>query len=1085
MKNEKNRKLHGSVLLTVVVVMSLLIVFLFGTLTLATAANNRAHVNYSSAQTGVTSRMVAQSAVEAMDVSQPYRQVIGAISSTVPGPLSVNVTVGNAGTFNSGALGDIAPVQVEYAGTKKVYDYEKKEWKDNTILKFTSSVTMGGVESKSSAYVLKLTNATGGGGGGGGSGFRTTGQATVNCQTSLYGGSYINLPKENYKYYDEVLADGTIRKPDFSTVSRIELNNSGAVAEAPLYINNNVYIQNWSGFIFPEKSSGITIWGNLEYDNNVNSASSCQYEAKDGIDFTNIKFNEIPYIYVDGELQYGAGLKAGNVNKPFPLNLFCGSIVSKNANGASNIDCAANIYCMDEGKTSHIEAMNYGDSSKLYSWTDSVINQAVSSVAQPNKMSIFSKGNLVLKNIEVDGDVSCEGFCEINGKVVIHGNLYVGDKLTVNGELYVDGEIICKTCAGEDKIKKGTPTLSEKKKVIKPGYEKVDTIKNKKVVNPVEIANKEIEYFGFDPQYYLVLDENGVPTSASYLDEEGNPVTYDRVDILGNPLLSSEILYYRWPTNLTYEQISGILAAFESTKVAVGLTEDVNYKQQLWRAYYDAVSALFTASGEVPVVYNAANVPDGKFTYKVKGYYDKNDPIELDKYYTTEPTTEDYSYYDPDTGLPTTKDAKKEGEEYKTLPIWSIATGGYVDSGVETDLDYVYFTKVDHQQVDETAALKEAEYYPAYAEREVILGLKEVDNPEGNGKLSVNDTRVVSTIDYLYNNDPNNSLNPYAESVSGLPSEFTDKHAGLTTYDLNSGYQQLITAASNQYVSSIGGQNNDLYNIELATYTETTQNSDIEGVYINKNCRLSGKYANGGPKNIVFDPGTSNMLIAFDNFTVDSGVNIIIDDSKGGKVTFFIEDGGELNLNGEAIYATISYMNLLKHFNGKELQLVSKYITDPVTSTSYKDPKYIKKDAGGNPIPDISEDITDGSYTWSKERFVPGFDIRSGSGAKLNVTNFKFLTANIVSNGLDCKLSACSDPLFLPSAFYYNGTDIFKPLTNGTTNIKQLIFGCVNTESATLPNAAQVIFADTGGGGGGPIPATGDFKYTVLYYDEY
>lgn len=68
MNTRKKRKLHGSVLLTVVFVMSILIVFLFGTMALALAANNRAHVNYSSAQTGITARSVAESAVSALSL---------------------------------------------------------------------------------------------------------------------------------------------------------------------------------------------------------------------------------------------------------------------------------------------------------------------------------------------------------------------------------------------------------------------------------------------------------------------------------------------------------------------------------------------------------------------------------------------------------------------------------------------------------------------------------------------------------------------------------------------------------------------------------------------------------------------------------------------------------------------------------------------------------------------------------------------------------------------------------------------------------------------------------------------------------
>ena len=84
MKKDKNRKLRGSVLLTVVFVMSILIIFLFGTLTLALAANNRAHVNYSSAQTGITARAVAESAIKAIsNGSQAGKDYAAAVDATL------------------------------------------------------------------------------------------------------------------------------------------------------------------------------------------------------------------------------------------------------------------------------------------------------------------------------------------------------------------------------------------------------------------------------------------------------------------------------------------------------------------------------------------------------------------------------------------------------------------------------------------------------------------------------------------------------------------------------------------------------------------------------------------------------------------------------------------------------------------------------------------------------------------------------------------------------------------------------------------------------------------------------------------
>ena len=48
---KKNNKVKGSILFTVVSVMAILIIFLMGTLVLATSASNRAHRTYSTSQT--------------------------------------------------------------------------------------------------------------------------------------------------------------------------------------------------------------------------------------------------------------------------------------------------------------------------------------------------------------------------------------------------------------------------------------------------------------------------------------------------------------------------------------------------------------------------------------------------------------------------------------------------------------------------------------------------------------------------------------------------------------------------------------------------------------------------------------------------------------------------------------------------------------------------------------------------------------------------------------------------------------------------------------------------------------------------
>ena len=76
MKTEKSNKLRGTVLFTVVCVMALLIIFLTGTLALATASSNRAHKSYSSSQANYTAKTAITGFTRALSTQKNVRDVI-------------------------------------------------------------------------------------------------------------------------------------------------------------------------------------------------------------------------------------------------------------------------------------------------------------------------------------------------------------------------------------------------------------------------------------------------------------------------------------------------------------------------------------------------------------------------------------------------------------------------------------------------------------------------------------------------------------------------------------------------------------------------------------------------------------------------------------------------------------------------------------------------------------------------------------------------------------------------------------------------------------------------------------------------
>ncbi len=126
MKTEKIRKAKGSVLFTVVAVMTLLVVFMAGTMILVSSANHRSHINYSTAQTTVTARTVAESVLEATKKGNTdYDNYFFSVSKD--NPITIPVSINGSDAANLGTMGHIDDVVVSYEGTMQFYGSEEDE----------------------------------------------------------------------------------------------------------------------------------------------------------------------------------------------------------------------------------------------------------------------------------------------------------------------------------------------------------------------------------------------------------------------------------------------------------------------------------------------------------------------------------------------------------------------------------------------------------------------------------------------------------------------------------------------------------------------------------------------------------------------------------------------------------------------------------------------------------------------------------------------------------------------------------------------------------------------------------------------
>lgn len=137
MEKTTPKKLKGTVLFTVVSVMMVLIVFLAGTLALATTASNRAHRNYQTAQAEAVARTVLDSAIKAIEedagAKDGLKDKIGKLKGT-SNELTMNVT---------GTDGLSETATVRYMETRRSYSAAQQDWVDSNVYEVSTVVHHG------------------------------------------------------------------------------------------------------------------------------------------------------------------------------------------------------------------------------------------------------------------------------------------------------------------------------------------------------------------------------------------------------------------------------------------------------------------------------------------------------------------------------------------------------------------------------------------------------------------------------------------------------------------------------------------------------------------------------------------------------------------------------------------------------------------------------------------------------------------------------------------------------------------------------------------------------------------------------
>lgn len=488
---KKNNKVKGSILFTVVSVMAILIIFLMGTLVLATSASNRAHRTYSTSQTQYTARTAIDSILEAFSSSDDFAEAICDLSPS-NSSLTVDVELDQS---TLASMGDVHDVVIEYVGQQKYYNENTKVWEDKDQLKITAQVTLGGITKTATGYLIKdppKNNSSSGGG----AGFVTGGTANSKNHTSSFGGTYFNI--------DQTLASLNFNSLDLGAETKSYWSNqkfsltNGQVMEADVVMNGSLYINTKCIFLFPTTGKGVSVWGDLSFQN----PDKMDFISKNVIAGNSYKYNEIPYLYVDGTIKTEGenSLIWGNSN--LPLNIFCGKA---EITCGSNSNIYADMYIMDEGN-SFITAK--GSNSMLTKWTSSVLNKTRDlNAASYSSGSIFSKGNLTLggfsitKNVRVKNDLTIDA---TTYDVTIGGDVVVGGKLTITGDknVSIGGTIYCNN-------------------VSAPGI----------------VTNTNLKAGVIEETYYATLDVPLLGTTAVWKDVNDNQLVSDKA---GNPVNNVE-----------------------------------------------------------------------------------------------------------------------------------------------------------------------------------------------------------------------------------------------------------------------------------------------------------------------------------------------------------------------------------------------------------------------------------------------------------------------------------------------------------------------------------------------------------------
>lgn len=951
MKTEKNNKLRGTVLFTVVAVMALLIIFLTGTLALATASSNRAHKSYSSSQASYTAKTAISSFTEAMsrnsDVVKTVMNLgVGSNASVIHPEVRIksgsseDKSIGLIGYWDKNGVWHDNQITVEKVDSNGQYTYDTDpnsktygQWVTVDLVKITATARVGKEESTVTGYIKKRpgeTKTQNDNGSSGIKGFNTIGDGNFANGGRFTGGLGVGLKrsvKQDYILHNAFEADTTLTFINGNvlagtTTFALDVHNQANRPVQETIINGNFWVQNGQNKPLVELSK--------EY-----------YMTSD---YTQ---QQIPYLYVDGVLGFSSQCtivdrEAGeHANDPAPYNIFCGTF---RADRNTYTIKSADLYMMDSydsnstyevttgqdgngnanAKENIVKGDNYfginSGNNYLYQWVDNTLNKT-DNQNKSHGGSIYCNGNLHLAHIEqLDGDVRVEGDCFIGmknategygdgGKVVIKGNL------VVHGNLYID-----KNC---DFSAAAIYCDSEKIHIIgDSGYLSYSGTSNSDVTvkevdnilhepenndNVMKIVDNRLqrEYFKWDPKDHAISDGN------MWL-------------VNGEKTFERNVLYYKWKN--AYEPGLKVYQKEDGSDLKYAYAYEAETFNEPGYNYIDTVDNILkplfvknekTDEGEETTVVDPEDNRTDIQKKVIDDFIDLDSvriEDQLDRLENGNPKTWYYTipeFVEDNNGVPvlryTSAETDKANVYYvisekrittdppeEAVPYYTIKNFDGTDSGTRTDERVSYYNNSTQERITKE-------------ERDALIAAStKIGDVSKNKDNQLNNVTVYRYIKYGQPAYPESMKREAIYSAKGTPTKIvrtlTEVREEMNLDNLNASYPdnvpnetipgQTVTyrqlCAANIAWESAKKEDCAAWAKDGETVTDT----------ITSSCTIKGALN----KDITIAPsGNETIWVVLDGVTFDdNGCNIVVDLKNGkteesGKVCFLIK--GTLNLH--------------------------------------------------------------------------------------------------------------------------------------------------------------------------------------------